>query len=117
MRYCWDNNICRTPFMKWYISDQYWTDNITTETYESGLKETLDGIERLYFSASYYDMVKVTKLCNFLLPRLIRFKQVTIGYPPDMTPEKWDGYIESTIEEVKQGILYKFCERFNNFWW
>jgi hypothetical protein len=117
MRYCWDNNICRTEFMKWYISGHYWTDDITTETYESGLKETLDSIERLYFSASYYDMVKLTKLCNFLLPRLIRFKQVTMGYPPDMTPEEWDRYIDSTVEEIKQHIFFKFFERFGNFWW
>lgn len=115
MKFCWDNNIGRTDFMKWYISKKRWYTDY--EKYDEELKNTLDGIERLGFSAMWEDSRKHIKLCNFLVPRLVRFKQITIGYPCDMTADEWDKYIESTIEEVKHGILYKFCERFNNFWW
>lgn len=114
MKYCWDNNIGRTDFMKWYISNKRWYTDY--EKYDEELKNTLDGIN-LGFTGLYVDFCKHMKLCNFLVPRLIRFKEITIGYPCDMTPEEWDKYIESTIEEVKQGCLDKFCERFNNFWW
>jgi hypothetical protein len=101
--------------MKWYISGKRWYTDY--EKYDEELKNTLDGIERLGFSANWEDSRKHLKLCNFLVPRLVRFKEITIGYPCDMTPDAWDKYIESTIEEVKQGCLFKFCERFNNFWW
>lgn len=115
MKFCWDNKIGRTDFMKWYISNKRWYTDY--EKYDEELKNTLDGIERLGFSAMWEDSRKHLKLCNFLVPRLVRFKQITMGYPCDMTEDEWDRYIESTIEEVKQGILYKFCKRFNNFWW
>ena len=114
MKFCWDNNIGRTDFMKWYISDKRWYTDY--EKYDEELKNTLDGIN-LGFTGLYVDFRKHMKLCNFLVPRLVRFKEITIGYPCDMTSEEWDKYIESTIEEVKQGCLDKFCERFNNFWW
>ena len=116
MKFCWNNNIGRTDFMKWYISNKRWYTDY--EKYDEELKNTLDGITNLGFSAMWEDSRKHIKLCNFLVPRLVRFKQITMGYPCDMmTPEEWDRYIESTIEEVKHGCLYKFCERFNNFWW
>lgn len=114
MKYCWDNNIGRTEFMKWYISNKRWYTDY--EKYDEELKNTLDGIN-LGFTGLYVDFRKHMKLCNFLVPRLVRFKEITMGYPCDMTSDAWDKYIESTIEEVKQGCLYKFCERFNNFWW
>ena len=115
MKFCWDNNIARTDFMKWYISNKRWYTDY--EKYDEELENTLDGIERLGFSAMWEDSRKHLKLCNFLVPRLVRFKEITMGYPCDMTEDEWDSYIESTIEEVKQGCLYKFCKRFNNFWW
>lgn len=114
MKFCWDNNIGRTDFMKWYISNKRWYTDY--EKYDEELKNTLDGIN-LGFTGLYVDFRKHMKLCNFLVPRLVRFKEITMGYPCDMTADEWDKYIESTIEEVKQGCLYKFCERFNNFWW
>ena len=114
MKFCWDNNIGRTEFMKWYISNKRWYTDY--EKYDEELKNTLDGIN-LGFTGLYVDFRKHMKLCNFLVPRLVRFKEITIGYPCDMSPYEWDKYIESTIEEVKQGCLYKFCNRFNNFWW
>lgn len=104
----------RTDFMKWYISNKRWYTDY--EKYDEELKNTLDGIN-LGFTGLYVDFRKHIKLCNFLVPRLVRFKEITMGYPCDMTEDEWDRYIESTIEEVKQGCLDKFCERFNNFWW
>lgn len=116
MKYCWDNNIGRTEFMKWYISNKRWYTDY--EKYDEELKNTLDGIMKLGSHTIWgKSRKKYMELCNFLAPRLVRFKEITMGYPCDMTPEEWDRYIESTIEEVKQGCLYKFCERFNNFWW
>lgn len=97
MKFCWDNNIGRTEFMKWYISNKRWYTDY--EKYDEELKNTLDGIN-LGFTGLYVDFRKHMKLCNFLVPRLVRFKEITIGYPCDMTPYEWDKYIESTIEEL-----------------
>lgn len=97
MKFCWDNNIGRTDFMKWYISNKRWYTDY--EKYDEELKNTLDGIN-LGFTGLYVDFRKHMKLCNFLVPRLVRFKEITIGYPCDMTPYEWDKYIESTIEEL-----------------
>lgn len=44
-------------------------------------------------------------LCVFLLPRLKRFREVTIGYPFELTEKKWDSIL---------GEMIWFCEEYIN---
>jgi len=38
-------------------------------------------------------------ICKFILPRLIRFREINAGYPggEDMTSEKWDAILDQMI--------------------
>lgn len=36
-------------------------------------------------------------ICEFILPRLIRFKEVNKGFPCELTPEKWGEIIDEMI--------------------
>ena len=36
-------------------------------------------------------------ISEFILPRLKRFKKINNGFPPDLTPEKWDAIIDEMI--------------------
>ena len=41
------------------------------------------------------------KCAVWLLPRLKRFKELNIGCPPDLTPEKWDQYLDDMIYSLE----------------
>ena len=81
-------------------------------------------------------------ICEFILPRLIRFKEVNKGFPCELTPEKWDGMIDEMIfafdwslnweedkyenlTEKEQKLNWKrydngmklFVKHFRNLWW
>lgn len=81
-------------------------------------------------------------ICKFILPRLIRFKKVNIGFPGDLTPEKWDAIIGQMIfafewslhheddkyekltdkEKKTNWLLYEvgmnlFAKWFRHLWW
>jgi hypothetical protein len=81
-------------------------------------------------------------IAQFILPRLIRFKEVTNGYPPDFTMEKWQEMLDKMIfafdwtlnhdkddnynlsEEVKKANWKRYSEgmrlfsdNFTQLWW
>ena len=57
-------------------------------------------------------------VCNFLVPRLKAFKDITIAYPPDLTWEQWEEYIQNTIDEMEQKkTINLFLDRIHDFSW
>ena len=76
-----------------------------------------------------------TTIINFVLPRLKRFEQVTIGYPDNMTDKQWhiilnkiigafelilkddELYIDSDDWIKVQEGLQLFSKHFINLWW
>jgi hypothetical protein len=73
-------------------------------------------------------------ICQFIEPRLRRFKELTNGYPPSLTPESWDEALDKMINafslmqkdlyEVRKGDLEKveeglslFCKHLRDLWW
>jgi hypothetical protein len=74
-------------------------------------------------------------MAMWMLPRLKRFKELNIGYPPNLTPEEWDEKIddmifmfEVVIEEkvdIPEGKDFKrykrghkaFTEYWCDLWW
>ena len=73
-------------------------------------------------------------LSKLIVPRLKRFKEVNICYPPNMTPQEWDEKLDLMIEafefysgeqycasgeELKkhQKGLNLFAKHFGKLWW
>jgi hypothetical protein len=73
-------------------------------------------ISNIFASVNQLDDEKKKQLCDFLIPRLIVFKENLHGYPANMTEDSWDQYIDDTIEELKQLKFDKFEARLGSFW-
>lgn len=58
------------------------------------------------------------QFCKFILPRLKRFKEISLTFPTDLGIEGWNQYIQETIDEIEiEKTFEKFRNRINNFWW
>jgi len=58
-------------------------------------KYLLQNITRGYNDSETWNLCECT--IRFVLPRLKRFKELNNGYPPEITPEKYDGYLDEMI--------------------
>ena len=57
-------------------------------------------------------------VCNFLVPRLKAYKDITMAYPLDLTWEQWEEYIQNTINEMEQKkTINLFLDRIRDFVW
>lgn len=57
-------------------------------------------------------------VCNFLVPRLKAYKDITMAYPLDLTWEQWEDYIQNTIDEMEQKkTINLFLDRIRDFVW
>lgn len=57
-------------------------------------------------------------VCNFLVPRLKAYKDITMAYPLDLTWEQWEEYIQNTIDEMEQKkTINLFLDRIRDFVW
>jgi len=109
----------------------------TDKRYKNHVKQLK---ERGFSSAETWALDSV--ICEFVLPRLKRFREITISYPPNLTPEKWNDIIDKMIfafdwslmceeddyynldEETKKANWEKytegmklFAEYFRDLWW
>ena len=58
------------------------------------------------------------QFCEFILPRLKRFKEISLTYPSDLGVEGWDKYIQEAIDEIENEKTFeKFVDRIADFWW
>jgi hypothetical protein len=96
-----------------YICDKY---NIPEYEYQNIFEIEYKLISDIFTRINQLDDEKKKQLCDFLIPRLIVFKENLHGYPGDMYPEEWDKYIDDTIEELKQLKFDKFEARLGCFW-
>lgn len=69
----------------------------------------------MFASVNQLDDEKKKQLCDFLIPRLIVFKENLHGYPANMSEVSWNEYIDETIEELKQLNFDKFEARLGSF--
>ncbi len=100
------------------LMDEYINCNFDIKlTDYQALSETQEElIKRVFSEVEILDIRLKVRIRNFLVPRLIIFKENLHGYPADMTEEEWDTYIDETIKEIEQYKYDKFKERFGNFW-
>lgn len=55
-------------------------------------------------------------IASFVYPRLIRYKKLNNGYPPDLTWETWNLYLDKMIKSMKymiDGELVTDQDKFN----
>lgn len=96
-----------------YVCEKY---NIPEYEYQN-ISEILDNlVHEVFVSINQLDDEKKQRLSDFLIPRLIVFKENLHGYPADMAEGEWDQYIDDTIEELKQLKFDKFENRLGCFW-
>ena len=58
------------------------------------------------------------QFCEFILPRLKRFKEFSLTYLVDLGIDGWDKYIQEVIDEIENEKTFeKFVVRIDNFWW
>lgn len=50
-------------------------------------------------------------IAKLILPRLIRFKEVNNGFPPDLTEKKWDSTLQKMIDAFTIVASDKYWER------
>lgn len=96
-----------------YICKKY---NIPEYEYQNIFEIEYKLISDIFTNINQLDDEKKKQLSDFLIPRLIVFKENLHGYPGDMYPEEWDKYIDETIEELKQLKFDKFKKRLSCFW-
>lgn len=96
-----------------YICDKY---NIPEYEYQNICEIEYKLISDIFTSINQLDDEKKKQLCDFLIPRLIVFKENLHGYPANMSEVSWNEYIDETIEELKQLKFDKFEARLGCFW-
>ena len=96
-----------------YICDKY---NIPKYDYQNIAEIENKLISDVFASVNQLDDVKKKQLSDFLIPRLIVFKENLHGYPANMSEVSWNEYIDETIEELKQLNFDKFEARLGCFW-
>ena len=91
--------------------------------YERGSEEYMklyDTIYRNIIEDIFYEILTKFRyqFCEFILPRLKRFKEILLAYPFDLGIEGWDRYVQDTIDEIEnKKIFEKFVDRIADFWW
>jgi hypothetical protein len=60
-------------------------------------------------------------ISNFIYPRLLRFADITNGYPYDWNNitkhSEWIDYVKITAEDIKNLDFKKFILNIEKFWW
>ena len=96
-----------------YICDKY---NIPEYEYQNIFEIEYKLISDIFTSINQLDDEKKKQLSDFLIPRLIVFKENLHGYPANMSEVSWNEYIDETIEELGQLKFDKFEARLGSFW-
>ena len=96
-----------------YVCEKY---NIPDYEYQNIAEIENKLISDVFISINQLNDEKKKQLCDFLIPRLIVFKEKSNSHPASMTEEEWDKYIDDTIEELKQLKFDKFEKRLGCFW-
>ena len=130
LRWCCDNHVHTHPIVKKCRFSGRLIEDWIEEYYETDLSEYERGSEeymKLYYTI-YRNIIEdifyeiQTKFrdqfCEFILPRLKRFKEFSLTYLVDLGIDGWDKYIQEVIDEIENEKTFeKFVVRIDNFWW
>lgn len=91
--------------------------------YERGSEEYMklyDTIYRNIIEDIFYEILTKFRyqFCEFILPRLKRFKEISLAYPSYLGKEGWEKYVQEAIDEIENEKTFeKFVDRIADFWW
>ena len=130
LRWCYDNNVHPDPIIKKCRFSDTLVEDYILEYYEKDLSEYKNDyqeynrkfniiLENTFEEIFYRIRTKFRyQFCEFILPRLKRFKEISLAYPVDLGEEGWDKYVQETIDEIeKEKTFDKFVDRIADFWW
>ena len=103
--------------------------------FKRGLKHFGQRLSRGWDDSDTWNLERV--IAAFIIPRLEKFREVTIAHPIDLTPEQWDEVLgkmifsfrytltrfdEGWVDEPEMHEKYKegmrlFAEYFDGLWW
>ena len=130
LSWCYGRNIYPHPIVRnSYFSDVLLEDwimefyekelsvyKVHSIEYNDKLKELINSFLGDVFReirAKYRD-----EFCDFILPRLKRFKEISLTFPSDLGIESWARYIQEAIDEIENEKTFdKFVDRIDDFWW
>ena len=130
LQWCYDNHVYTHPIIKKCCFSNRLIEDWIEEYYETDLSEYKCGSEehmKLYYTI-YRNIIEDIfyeirtkfryQFCEFILPRLKRFKEISLAYPVDLGEVGWDIYVQETIDEIeKEKTFEKFVDRIADFWW
>ena len=96
-----------------YICEKY---NIPEYEYQNIAEIQDKYISDIFTSINQLSDEKKKQLSDFLIPRLIVFKEKSNSHPVSMTEDSWNQYIDNTIEELKKLKFDNFKFKFRAFW-
>ncbi len=130
LQWCYDNNVHPDPIIKKCRFSDTLVEDYILEYYEKDLSEYKNDyqeynrkfniiLENMFEEIFYRIRTKFRyQFCEFILPRLKRFKEISLTYPSDLGKEGWDKYIQEAIDEIeKEKTFEKFLIRISDFWW
>ena len=130
LRWCYDNNVHPDPIIKKCRFSDILIEDWIQEFFEIDLSEYKRGSEEYMklYDTIYRNIIEDIfyeirtkfryQFCEFILPRLKRFKEISLAYPFDLGEEGWDKYVQEAIDEIeKKKTFDKFVDRIVDFWW
>ncbi|MBQ8720691.1 MAG: hypothetical protein IJY67_00840 [Paludibacteraceae bacterium] len=130
LRWCYDNNVHSDFVIKKYRFSDILVEDYILEYYEKDLSEYKNDyqeynrkfniiLENMFEDIFYEIRTKFRyQFCEFILPRLKRFKEISLAYPSDLGEEGWDKYVQEAIDEIeKEKTFDKFVDRIDDFCW
>lgn len=130
LHWCCDNHVHTHPIIKRSRFSDRLIEDWIKEFYEDVLSEYKSDCQEYYrmyneiLDNLYKDIFSEIRMglnnqfCEFILPRLKRFKEISLTYPSDLGIEGWNKYVQEAIDEIENEKTFeKFVDRINDFWW
>ena len=130
LQWCYDNHVHTHPIIKRCRFSEWLIEDYISEYYEEGLSEFKNDYqeysrvfntirENMYEDIFYEIRTKFRcQFCDFILPRLKRFKEISLTYPSDLGEEAWNQYVQDAIDEIEtEKTFEKFLTRISDFSW
>ena len=130
LQWCYDNHVHTHPIIKrcrfseWLIGDyveEYYADVLSMHTanYQEYYRLYDEIFNNIYKDAFAEIRVRLNEqFCDFILPRLKRFKEICLTYPLDLGEEAWNQYVQDVIDEIEtEKTFNKFQYRIKYFCW
>ena len=130
LQWCYDNHVHTHPIIKrcrfsdWLIGDyieDYYADVLSEDIADFQMYNRLynEILENVYKDAFVQIRERLNdQFCDFILPRLKRFKEISLTYVYDFGEETWKQYVQDAIDEIEtEKTFEKFLTRISDFWW